>query len=314
MRVHALSSLRHYRRHVEAVWKHLDPSIQGEFISGSKATTKRLPPEDVVMVGGFYDIDRVPQRVVYVEHGAGQSYGGDQRAARHPAYHGSVHDPRVIGYISPSQSVADSWGRPAFAAGCPALDEIQRPEPDRFRRLNKVAAITFHWDARKVCPEARSARPHYIDDLHSMVAVLHQQGFEVLGHWHPRDIAGPKIWRFLGVEQVKEPDEVLARAGLLIADNTSLMYEAAQLDIPVAALNAPWYRPDVEHGLRFWSHVPGIQINDIEQFALFSFESYLHHDYSKSVRADCAKYAYALPVGGAGEAAALWLTKLVSEE
>jgi hypothetical protein len=311
VRIHALASTRQYLRHVNAIWKHIDPSLRGELLTHRNANTKRLPAHDVVMVGGYYDISAVPfQRIIYVEHGAGQSYGGDPRSARHPCYHGSHHPVRVIGYVSPNQRVADSWQRPAYAAGAPALDEI----PVRPTRLvsKKVAAITFHFEARGayIAPEARSARDHYEEMLHSMVAALRTDGFDVLGTWHPRDPVGHRIWRNLQVDATSDPDEVLRRATLMIADNTSLLYEAAYCGIPSIVLNAPWYRRDVEHGLRFWDHVPGLQVNDAYEFASTGFTYYCNGMDAHRTAHSAALHVYGRRRFDAGEQAARWVEKL----
>ena len=257
MQIHAIATLPQYRRHVEAVWKHISPDVRGEMRTQRGASTRGWPTEDLVMIGGFYDMDRSPTNpMIYVEHGAGQSYVGDDRTRGHPAYHGSQHPDEVIGYISPNSRVAASWGKPAFVAGCPALDGIDRGTW-MSRPAGNTAAITFHWDAKRVCPEAWTTKHFWIEHLHVIVQLLREQYFHVVGTWHPRDTYGRGVWEQLGVETVENPDEVLTRADLLIADNTSLQYEAAKLGIPNVVLNAPWYRRDVEHGLRFWDHVPG---------------------------------------------------------
>jgi hypothetical protein len=306
MKIHAVASTRQYRRHVEAVWKHLDPQLQGSFLTGRAATTKRLPPGDVVMVGGYFDIERAPQRIIYVEHGAGQAYAGEGK--RHPCYHGAAHPARVIGYISPSRRVADSWGRPAYAAGCPALDWASHAVSPR-----KVAAFTFHFEARSVAPEARSAREYWVEDLHNMVALLQSYGYEVIGTWHPRDPVGHRIWRNIGIEGVQDPDEVLKRSQLVIADNSSLMFEAALLGRSVVALNAPWYRKDVEHGLRFWDHIPGANVDTLEQFQSLDLDTYCSSARARQAAKSAASYAYARQPGHAGEMAARWVEKLVGD-
>jgi hypothetical protein len=307
-RIHAIATTPQYRRHVEAVWKHIDPELKGRFITGRGSHTRTLPKDDVVMVGGFYDIDPVPQRIVYVEHGAGQSYQADEKTKGHPSYHGSNHPARVIGYISPNQRVADSWNRPAFVAGCPPLDwwDEDRPKP------GKVAAITFHFDARRIAPEAWSAREHWIEDLHTMVALLRSYEYEVIGTKHPRDPVGHRIWRNLGVEYVSDPDEVLDRCRLLIADNTSLMYEAAHLHRTVIALNAPWYRKDVEHGLRFWDHVPGAMVDNIEEFAALTLGSYSGRMDARLAASSASSYAYGMRPGKCGQLAAAWVEQLAT--
>jgi len=311
VRIHLLASTPQYLRHCKAVWKHIDPSLRGELLTSRHANTKRLPAHDVVLVGGYYDVSAVPnQRIIYVEHGAGQSYGGDPRSARHPSYHGSHHPARVIGYISPNQRIADSWQRPAYAAGAPALAEI----PERATRFatKKVAAITFHFDAHgaNVAPEARGARDHYEEMLHSMVAALRVDGFDVLGTWHPKDPVGHKIWRNLQVESTSDPDEVLRRATLMVADNTSLLYEAAYLGIPSFVLNAPWYRRDVEHGLRFWDHVPGRMVDEAIEFITSDFTYYCNGVEAHNTATSAGLYVYGKRRTDAGEQAARWVEKL----
>jgi hypothetical protein len=118
-------------------------------------------------------------------------------------------------------------------------------------------AVTFHWDLRTI-PETRSAWPFYANHLHQFAAWAQAHDHDLIGHWHPRLGNTLKaLWQQAGVEVVADSIEVLARATLLAADNTSLMYEAASLDIPVLALELPAWRRNITHGLRFWDRVPG---------------------------------------------------------
>jgi hypothetical protein len=309
MKIHALASLSHYKEHVEAIWKHLPDELRGEPRFGAGTTSRGWHgTDDIVMVGGFYDIDRVPaNRIIYVEHGAGQSYKGDTRAAGHPAYHGSKHHPdRVIAYISPRQGVADSWDKPAFAAGAPVCDEYAHVAlPDI-----PVAAITFHWDASRICPEAGSALEHYVEHLGDIYDRLEEQGFIVVAHHHPRDVRLAAMWRHVRVKNppidVVPVHDVRRFASLLLCDNSSLMYEMSYLGRDVVALNAPWYRRDVEHGLRFWEW-RGPAVSGPEQLLAMDFENELSpNEYN-------AQRAYDAPRtnGGDGEAAARWVTSLV---
>lgn len=252
MRIHALASLPHYMEHVRATWDHLPDGLKGEWIVGRP---KGIPDDDIIMVAGFPDIARAEgRRVIYVEHGAGQSYVGLTKGEGH--YHGSEHPENVVGYVCPRQDVADSWGRPALAVGAPVCD----PYPLVTGNEKPVAAITFHWDC-KLLPETRSALDHYVNDLGRIVRSLRAQGFDVLGHHHPRDSRLRRIWDGLQVTQANVR-QVRSIADVLIADNTSLAYEMLYLRRHVVTLNAPWYRRDVHHGLRFWSHVPGVVVDD----------------------------------------------------
>jgi len=127
----------------------------------------------------------------------------------------------------------------------------------------------------------------------------------VLGHGHPRlwsRIA--RRWQSLGVEPVRELAEVLERADVLVADNTSAMFEFASLGRPVVVLNAPWYRRDVEHGLRFWSHVPGVQVDHRGLLVPAVDEALRNPDATAAQRAAATRAAYAHTDGMAAARAA----------
>lgn len=124
-----------------------------------------------------------------------------------------------------------------------------------------AVAFTFHWNCSLV-PESRTAFPFYQGELARVVTELRCSGVELVGHGHPRAYGNLEaVWRRLKVRAEPSFEGVVARASVLVADNTSAMYEWAALDRPVVVLNAPWYRRDVDHGLRFWSHVPGRQVD-----------------------------------------------------
>lgn len=306
-RVHAFGSEPHYREHVQAVWRHLPDQLRGHWYP----TNSHIPqtdPNDVFLIGGFPDIDLVQnRRLIYVEHGAGQRYEGlSEHHAQH--YHGSRHPNRVVAYISPRQEVADSWGRPAFAAGSPVCD------PYPLFGEEGVVAITFHWDAPRVCPEARSAFDHYVERMPDIIAALRSQGYEVLGHFHPKFPRLERCWIGWGVPVV-DVDIVRRRASLLIADNTSLMYEMAYLGRRTITLDAPWYRYDVDHGLRFWEHrlqpafldADGL-IAAIEREGEHLASTHAIHNWG------CTGYAYGrrFSDGNDGLRAASWVTAFVS--
>jgi hypothetical protein len=173
----------------------------------------------------------------------------------------------VVLFVAPGEHVArawrDSYPRAAVeTVGSPRVDALARAVQDSGHDRSRTVAISFRWNCG-LCPEARSALGHYESALPQIVADLAARDVQVLGHGHPR--LWPRIartWARLGVELVPDFADVAARAGIFVADNTSALYEFAALERPVVVLNAPWYRRDVEHGLRFWSHVPGIQVDN----------------------------------------------------
>lgn len=264
-KVHALARWDHLAEHLHAIHRHLPDGLRGETLTLRNPTlshTKHWAPNDVVLVAGYPDIAVAgARRVVYVEHGAGQSYQGiTNQSDRY--YHGGEHPDNVVGYIGPRQDVIDAWGRPGFAAGSPICDPYELFSPER------VCAVSMHWNGalpHKVgIPEAGTALQHYLDRLGIIVAELRLNGWEVLGHRHPRFNHLSSVWRNLGVREA-DAHEVRERAQLLIMDNSSLCFELAYTRRQVVSLNCPEYRRDVEHGLRFWSHVPGVQVDGPEE-------------------------------------------------
>lgn len=232
---------------------------------------------------------------IYVEHGAGQTYRGDPRpdVADNVGYSGSPGHDRTILFLSPSETVAARWrarypDTPAVAVGCPKLDLMaarrRHPTATAFRLgwdepappvdggdhgpgPVTTVAVSFHADSR-LCYETTSAWSYYEPQLPQLVKAMQAAGIHLIGHGHPRliDRIGPK-WDRLGVEVVTDLAAVLERADMFVIDNSSAMYEAASLGVPVVALNAPWFRRDVHHGLRFWDQVPGPQVDDPDQLA-----------------------------------------------
>jgi len=309
MKIHAVGSLPHYRDHVEATWQHLPDALKGEQSWGRGASVPRsADPRDLVMVAGYYDVDRARgHNVIYVEHGAGQSYYSEN-GKPHPAYHGSEHPDNVVVYLSPNQKVADSWDRPAYAIGAPVCD----PYPLITDNQRPVVAITFHWDCT-LFPETRSALDHYQKHLGRLVRFLREQGFDVLGHHHPRDPRLPIIWRNLQVRPATV-HEVRRSADILVVDNSSLAYEMLYLNRSVVTLNAPWYRREVEHGLRFWEHVPGQAVDEPEELFDIDWQSFVATPGMPPMSAVPALAAYgnAMSDGGDGIRAAASVTAFVA--
>ena len=294
VRVHAVCSQPQFYRHVRPVYEALPQDLRGGVIRDPRGRTGDLPADDIILVGGFGNIASARgRRVVYVEHGAGQTYS-DLRPKVRGNYPGGIHTPNVIGYISPNPHVADLWDRPSVVVGCPAVDDLH------VGLVNNVV-ITFHWDAVLVSPEARSAHPHYLEHLHEIIQWVRESTWlKPLGHWHPRDIKARVWWEHLGVETEADPDRALEGAALVIADNTSFGYEAALLGIPNIALNAPWYRRDVDHGLRFWDHPPGLMVDDADQLMSRPVEAWIDDPVNRTIRDAAARRAYGLPHGGGG--------------
>lgn len=209
----------------------------------------------VTVVASYSDLVKARKegasRIVLAQHGIGQSYGGDPNSARHPSYPGGVDNGDVGLFVVPNDHAAGRWraaypGAAVAVVGSPRLDTIPVRSIDVLDD-HPVVAVSFHWDPH-VSMEARSAFAWYWRVLEPLA-----KRFHVIGHGHPRRTDLPRVYRSLGIEYVRDFDEVCRRADVYVADNTSTLYEFASTARPVVVLNAPWYRTDVSHGLRFWS-------------------------------------------------------------
>jgi hypothetical protein len=215
----------HYADHLAPIWFALPAEQRGTFHVEHRLaehlTLHGIEPSlgrprvggSAVVVAGWSDswaARSAGRRVVYVEHGAGQTYTGGG-VASHPSYSGgSGHDGTVL-FLSPSETVAGRWRAeypyvPAAAVGCPKLDRFHAGPPRaRARTLRGAAvAITFHSDVA-LCTESRSAWRHYDPGLSAVVAALRDGGAHVLGHAHPRlwrHVA--HRWQQVGAEPVVE--------------------------------------------------------------------------------------------------------------
>jgi hypothetical protein len=310
------ASMPHFDRHIRPIWRHIHPSLRGEYVFDRYA--RRIPEHDLVVVASAGDLERIGfRRAVYVEHGAGQSYLGDPASLARHHYPGGTHPANVVGYIGPNQKVIDSWpavaerGVPGAAVGCPALDRWHGYPVPPASPIAPTIAITFHWDAR-VCPESRSAFTHYSEEMPAIVESLRRQGFHVIGHCHPRDLnRRPGWWRRIGVEFCPTPDEVFARAHMLIVDNSSIALEFASLGRPIIWLNAPWYRRTIDHGGRFWSWAPaGQMVDDPDELMAMDMIDYYVTDPYREHRERIVDEVYAFRNGTSSVRAAAFLARL----
>lgn len=218
-------------------------------------------PSGPTLVASYGDLRRLPARApaALSEHGAGQTY-----TRRHPSYAGGRGRSSVGLFLCQSIRVAAIneryWpGRRYEVVGVPRLDDLHRQGGRRLPDHSRTVVVGSHWDCT-VVPETRWAWPHYRDRL---VETLADAGWNVVGHSHPR-VADhlAKWWASKGIGFVPEFDDVLTIADAYVVDNSSTLYEAASVGIPVVAMNAPWYRREVRHGLRFWDRIPGPTVDE----------------------------------------------------
>lgn len=272
--IDAYASHPHLVDHLAPVWAALPAGDRGRFMVAHRPlvayardrhgidTEWAVPhaPGGPVLVANHSDYTQVhPDRqVAYLEHGAGQTYAD---IAWHPAYSGGQNRDRVAVFLTLNETTA-ARERAAYPAaevivvGSPRLDALAA---DLARApVSGAIACAWHWRCN-VVPEAMTAFAHWKNTY----ADLARQGTPIIGHAHPR------LWREVrpwyerrGIIPEADLAGALRHAEVLTFDNTSAGYEAAALGIPVVALNAPWYRRDVHHGLRFWDQVPGPQADE----------------------------------------------------
>ena len=288
-----VASEPHYLHHLLPIWEQLPVSMKGDVILGQDVKAGAQHAAHVILVAGFADVKNNPTfPYIYVEHGAGQSYIGMDRSV--VAYYsgGNAHQ-RCKMFLCPNSEVADRWlatypDKPAVIVGCPRLDSWHAGL--RGENEPRTVAVTFHWDAQFTgVPETTSAFGHYVQDMLDIVIGWKRQGYHVIGHNHPRYTGLAEFWQGPDmrpyVEYVSDGADVLSRASILVADNTSMQAEFLSLSRPVVWLNHPDYRRDVEHGGRFWTwpQRAGLQIDtpaDLAQLGLNSVPAAQWHPYA----------------------------------
>lgn len=262
-----------YMEHLRPVWDRIPTDMRGTFWTGTRILTKvaqaagldatlgspRMPGPPVVVAGYSDVLTPHPARpVAYLEHGAGQTYSDHPW---HPSYPGGAQRGRVGLFLvpGPRSAVLESAAYPnarVEIVGCPRLDTVVRWPGSSHPDAPLVVAFAWHWDC-PIVPESRWAWPAWREPVKQLAA---SGDFTVIGTAHPRQAGTIAKWYAeVGIEYVRDANEVLGRADVVCFDNTSLGFEAMACGLGVVGLNAPWYRPNVTHGLRFWE-LPRIQI------------------------------------------------------
>lgn len=236
-------------------------SIWGQYIH---PTDIERMGQNLWMVASSVDSGRcVGQRLVYLEHGTGQTYPGDTGGLNNPGYSDGPMNGAVL-FLCPNLFVMNRRQQnhpnvPAYLVGCPKMDQYYgKATGFHIGVQNDVVALAFHWNCG-ICAESKSAFDHYRGGFNRLVLSMRRRGVTVVGHSHPRMSKRCQYhYERHGIEWW-DHDRVLYEAAVLCVDNSSLGYEFASLDRPVVWLNSPQYRRHVHHGLRFWEYVPGVQ-------------------------------------------------------
>ena len=262
MKVDVVASLPHYLEHMMPIYDRLPAEMRGD-VHELRHPVHPPARNRIAMVAGWQDVQtlRPNNRMIYIEHGAGQTYAGDEKSALQPGYSasGGFRHGGVELFIAPSQIVAGRWKTaPAHAVGCPKLDQYVTMRP-----LNEHSVcFAWHWDSG-VSPEARSALPHYATMLPQIVERFNASGVTVYGHGHPRwEGSIDRLLAESGMTVLRTEREVFNNAAVLIVDNSSIGMEFMALGRKIVWLNAPWYRRHIHHGGRFWTWTEGVTTLD----------------------------------------------------
>ncbi len=314
----AIASERHFADHLAPVWDALPESERGQFWAppeaaadilrqhGIRAAWPAPPSRAPTLVAAVGDLQRsaaMGRPTAIMEHGAGFSFGGDlsHPAARNPSYAGGSDRPARL-FLHPGirPAARDKAAYPAARVeliGCPKLDTLPR-KPERGNP--PVVAVSFHWDC-PVAPETRSA--FLWVRLH--IPKLTLAGFRVIGHGHPRIFERAAVWyRENGIEPVRDFEEVCARADLYVSDASSTLYEFAATGRPVVVLDPPFYRREVDHGLRFWEAADvGIRVTEPAYLARAAAEALRDGPDRRRAREAALDLVYAHRSGAAARAA-----------
>lgn len=300
--IDAFASEAHYAENLFPVFEALPDELRGRFDHAKNPPPSRQGP---VVVASYNDLRKCKRDTVFMEHGSGQTYSGDLAS-----YAGSARREGVSLFLCPNQRVADAnltvhRDIPAVVVGTPKLDPWWGVAP----QSDDIVALAWHWDAL-VCPEARTALAHYEEVLGELA-----KRFTVVGTAHPRiaNIAAT-IYANAGIEFTTDSKDLYRLARVLVCDNTSLGWEFIAMDRPVVWCNAPWYRREVFHGIRFWEYVDaGIEIDEPVELA-WAVEKALTNDTKHARRMEVADALYPIRDGTSAARAARAIVEHVGGE
>jgi hypothetical protein len=333
--IDAFATQPQYVDHIAPVWLALPDDLRGRFhaVAGaghrasqlgirSAPLIRRNGEAPLTLVASYQDERHVrPRPVVLIEHGSGQSYGHSPGANANPSYPGGRGREGVCLFVCPNDSVAERWldmypDTPVAVVGCPFLDPWHAGQRRGQPWPGDVPLVVFshHWDCR-VTPECRNALPHYAAEWRRLAAMDDEErGFRMAGHAHPRAHEVMAFWRGIKVRTIRYFEDVLDQADCYVCDNSSTMFEFASTDRPVVVLNAPWYRRDVEHGLRFWRGAAiGPNVNEPRDVQRFVMEALRDRLPFNEMRREIVSEVYAYMDGHASERAAAAIVAVYEE-
>jgi len=268
-KVNFFASEVQYFDHIIPVWKELPEEVKGTFYVSSWVMFARAEAKEncvignessgITLVSSWYDYKMTKGKVIYLEHGIGQQYGNN-----HPSYPAGKGKDRVILFLN-QHHLTQEANQTAYPnakntiVGTPKMDNVS---PQSVKHGTGIVCISFHWECA-VCPETMSAFNYYRDEV---IRLAKTGKFKIALHAHPKNSGAwqDKIKRDIkryNIPFYENFEDVMNEAEVYVIDNSSTMFEFMVTGKPIIALNIPQYRRNIEHGLRFWSHIGGLQVN-----------------------------------------------------
>ena len=279
MKIDAIARQAHFVDHILPLWLALPAARRGIFYAATGAFRPGVPkmvpgkappsrnPTLVAASGDLLQSRKAGRPTAIMEHGCGQSFGGDRRSANHSSYAGGQNrDAQLFLHPGPHPAARDHARYPAARVeivGCPKLEFL----PHKSVPSDKpVLAVSFHWNC-KVSPETKGALSEFAGQVGTLARMA---DYTLLGHGHPRVMPYLAPWyEKKGIEVVRSFEEVCRRADLYINDASSTLFEFASTDRPVVVLNPGFYRRNIHHGLRFWeASTVGMQVGPSDSLVL----------------------------------------------
>lgn len=251
--------------------------------------------------------------VIYLNHGIGQAARDPGGAfLRHDSYVGTNARTGCVLFLTPGPTVTTLMRQNypesrVVEVGCPKLDRWIGHKPNNPKPR---VCLSTNWDSQ-VVPEFRSALPHFISAL---PVLARDASIELVSHSHPRATHRIKpLMERHGVPYLESFDEVLDSCDLYIMDSSSTLFEFAATGRPVVVLNAPWYRRDVSHGLRFWdaAHV-GLHADTPETLPSVIEQALLDAPSVREARADAIRMVYGHTDGSSAHRAAQAIREVIN--
>ncbi len=340
MTIDAIACEPQFLDHLAPVWLALPESVRGRFLVDpslvDRARAKGIEPEsfDVdylrrtpqhpprtdgmpALVASIGDV-KVGRRLGYgpfafIEHGAGQSYGGG--SLNHSSYAGGPDRDDHELVMVPSEACAATWRRAypntrIAVVGCPKLDSLPRREGGG----PQTVALSFHWPAPlAISGYAGTALGDYLSALPAVA-----KAYNVIGHAHPKgDWPGrmQRQYARAGIPFVADFDDVCRQADVYVCDNSSTIPEFASTSRPVVLLNAAHWQRQGSVGGRFWdwAHI-GINVTPKDDLVAAIAEALEDAPERQVAREDALNLVYQPRTNGAAYAATAILDWLATKQ